>query len=281
LDAIFVKQDTGTFRDHEVNQNFNAILKAAEGERKDLFLATASHFNTNAQYVEKDFWVCWVLNALFHNLPQKSPRLVFRGGTSLSKSFGLINRFSEDIDITVFRQDIGHPMSNEDIALLSGTKRRKELDAIKQDCARYVSNDLRSHLEGLAAIELPDADFKIEPDPDDGQTLLFWYPRSLTYEDDNYVRPTVKIESGAKSATHPCTITSVQPYVAQLVPNMNLIVNGINTIKPERTFWDKVIILHGLRQWFERKNELRHAGKRVSRHYYDIILLERSRAVFQ
>jgi len=251
-------------------KNFNAIFKATKAERQDLFLATASRLNTNAQYVEKDFWVCWILNALFYDMSQGSPRLVFRGGTSLSKSFGLIDRFSEDIDITVFRQDIGHAMSNEDMAALSGTKKRKALEAIKQDCAKYVSNDLCARLETLVTIALPDTDFKIEPDPDDGQTLLFWYPRSLAQDNDDYVRPVVKIEGGAKSATHPCVITSVQPYVAKLVPNINLTVDGINTIKPERTFWDKVIILHGLRQWFERKKQLRHAGKRVSRHYYDI-----------
>jgi hypothetical protein len=59
------------------------------------------------QNVEKDFWVCWTLDALFNGLAEDSPRLLFKGGTSLSKSFAVIDRFSEDIDITVFRSDLG------------------------------------------------------------------------------------------------------------------------------------------------------------------------------
>lgn len=60
------------------------------------------------------------------------------------------------------------------------------------------------------------------------------------------------------------------PYVAADLPDLNLAVPNVTTVQPERTFWDKVIILHGLRQWYDRRQELRHEGQRVSRHYYDI-----------
>jgi hypothetical protein len=59
-------------------------------------------------------------------------------------------------------------------------------------------------------------------------------------------------------------------YVAQDLPALDLTVSNVTTVKPERTFWDKVIILHGLRQWHDRRGELRHGGQRVSRHYYDV-----------
>ena len=90
-----------------MNDNFLEIISAKSGERRDLFLAAATRLGTTEQNVEKDFWVCWVLDALFHGLPPDGPRLLFKGGTSLSKAFGLISRFSEDIDITVFREDLG------------------------------------------------------------------------------------------------------------------------------------------------------------------------------
>jgi hypothetical protein len=71
--------------------------------------------------VEKDFWVCWTLNALYNQRPAGGPRLLFKGGTSLSKAYGLIRRFSEDIDITVFRDDLEEPASVEELEALSSS----------------------------------------------------------------------------------------------------------------------------------------------------------------
>lgn len=87
---------------------------------------------------------------------------------------------------------------------------------------------------------------------------------------DGYVRSTVKIEAGAKSALDPHAPTVVSPYVAGDLPDLDLRVVGITTVDPRRTFWDKVVILHGLRRWHDRRGQLRHGGQRVSRHYYDV-----------
>ena len=102
---------------------FIEIIRADPADRADLFLTTAQRLGTPLINVEKDFWVCWTLNTLYHRLPENGPRLLFKGGTSLSKAYGLINRFSEDIDITVFRDDLGHPSSTEEIVALSNKKR--------------------------------------------------------------------------------------------------------------------------------------------------------------
>jgi hypothetical protein len=111
---------------------------------------------------------------------------------------------------------------------------------------------------------------KLERDPDDadGQTLLLWYP-TATARTDDYIRSAVKIEAGAKSALDPHTSASVTPYVAADLSHLDLRVDNVITVEAERTFWDKVIILHGLRQWHDRRRVLRHGGQRVSRHYYD------------
>jgi predicted nucleotidyltransferase component of viral defense system len=98
--------------------------------------------------VEKDFWVCWTLDVLYHGIPPGSPRLLFKGGTSLSKAHGLIRRFPEDIDITVFREDLKQAASIEDMEKLSGKKRRAKLDAIRDACRAWVTGPLR---ESLAA----------------------------------------------------------------------------------------------------------------------------------
>src|SRR4051812_40526394 len=121
---------------------YKVILAADAATRRDLFLATAQRIGTSAQNIEKDFWVCWTLDLLFNYLPE-TPRLLFKGGTSLSKGFALIERFSEDIDVTVFRQDIGEPAEVEELARLSGKKREARLDAIRAACQHYINDELQ------------------------------------------------------------------------------------------------------------------------------------------
>jgi hypothetical protein len=254
-----------------LNPSFREVISASDVDRRDLFLGAAARLGTAVQNVEKDFWVCWTLDSLFNGLAVGGPRLLFKGGTSLSKAFGLISRFSEDIDITVFRDDLGQAADVADLIALSGKKRRARLDAIRTACQAFIAGPLTAQFTQLAASVIPEARFRLEPDPDDAdrQTLLFWYP-SVTATGGDYVRSAVKIESGAKSALDPHVAATVKPYVAQDVPGLDLVVTHVTTVKPERTFWDKVIILHGLRQWHDRHGELRHGGQRISRHYYDV-----------
>lgn len=254
-----------------MNPAYNTVITASDDERRGLFLATAARLGTAVQNVEKDFWVCWTLDALFNGLPASGPRLLFKGGTSLSKAFGLIPRFSEDIDITVFRDDLGQATDVAELDALSGKKRRARLDAIRTACQAYIAGPLMEQFTGVAASVIADARFRLELDPEDkdGQTILFWYP-AVTATTGDYIRSAVKIESGAKSALDPHVAATVMPYVADDLPDQDLSVANVTTVKAERTFWDKVMILHGLRQWYDRRAELRHGGQRVSRHYYDI-----------
>ena len=86
---------------------FATVLAASADDRRALCTTVGNRLGTVPQNIEKDFWVCWTLDALFNDLEAGGPRLLFKGGTSLSKGYGLISRFSEDIDIAVFREDIG------------------------------------------------------------------------------------------------------------------------------------------------------------------------------
>lgn len=254
-----------------MNPAFETVIAATDAERRDLFLGAAARLGTAVQNVEKDFWVCWTLDALFNGLEAGGPRLLFKGGTSLSKAFGLISRFSEDIDITVFRDDLGQGTDAADLDALSGKKRRARLQAILDACRAYVAGPLAAQFAHVAASVMREGRFRVESDRDDkdGQSLLFWYPAVAAASGD-YIRSAVKIEAGAKSALDPHVAASVAPYVTQDLPDLDLTVNNVITVKPERTFWDKVVILHGLRQWHDRRGELRHGGQRVSRHYYDL-----------
>jgi len=254
-----------------LNPAFHTVIAASDDERRDLFLGAAARLGTAVQNVEKDFWVCWALDVLFNGLEDGGPRLLFKGGTSLSKAFGLISRFSEDIDITVFRDDLGQGAKAADLDALSGRRRRARLDAIRDACQGYIAGPLTAQFIELASSVIPENRFRLEPDPDDkdGQSLLFWYP-AVTAAAGDYIRSAVKIEAGAKSALDPHAAATVTPYVTQDLPGLDLTVTNVITVNPERTFWDKVMILHGLRQWHDRRGELRHGGQRVSRHYYDV-----------
>jgi hypothetical protein len=265
-----------------MNAAFSTVIAASDDERRDLFLTTAQRLGTAVQNVEKDFWVCWTLDALFNGLAEDSPRLLFKGGTSLSKSFALIDRFSEDVDITVFRSDLGEGASVQDLEALSGKKRRARLDAIKEACQAFIGGNLLRDLREVAvaamtAGRVPEHRYRLELDTADvdQQTLLFWYPAATATAND-YVRSAVKIEGGAKSALDPNVTSAVEPYAAADLPNTDLTVGGITTVEAQRTFWDKVVILHGLRHWFDHRGQLRHSGQRISRHYYDVFRLLQS-----
>ncbi len=256
---------------------YEQVIGASDQDRTDLFLATAQRLGTPLGNVEKDFWVCWTLDVLYHRLPPNGPRLLFKGGTSLSKSYGLIQRFSEDIDVTVYRNDLGEGASVEELEALSGKKRQAKLDAIRDACRAYVTGPLRAELEehvrdataGAGSVTVDEAD-------PDGQTLLVAYPTVTSEDATAYVRPVVRIESGAKSALDPNRPATLRPYVADELPNLDLAVPAVTTIEPARTFWDKVVIAHGLRRWYERRGALRQEGQRISRHYYDLHCLLQS-----
>ena len=261
-----------------MNAAFDEILRADAQTRSGLFVATAQRLGTAPQNVEKDFWVCWTLDVLFNGLGE-GPRLLFKGGTSLSKAFGLIQRFSEDIDVTVFRDDLGLPASVEELAALSGKKRAAALDAIREACETYINGPLAQRLGAICTETCTRTGFEpnalhVKADAHDRQTLLLVYP-SVT-PTDAYIAKSVKIESGAKSALDPNSLQTITPYVDGDVPGIDLAVPGITVVDAERIFWDKVVILHGLRRWYEIRGQLRGNGQRISRHYYDLFRLLQS-----
>lgn len=133
------------------------LLSAPEQDRRDVFEATASRLDTLPVYVEKDLWVCIVLDMLYNRLPAGHPNLLFKGGTSLSKAFGLIDRFSEDIDIVVSRDGLGFSGDRDPAAVnaLSNKKRSALFEELRKACGAYISGKLQaalaSRLDEIAA----------------------------------------------------------------------------------------------------------------------------------
>ncbi len=240
-------------------------------ERRSAFCAEAQlRLGLPAASVEKDFWVCWTLKQLF-TLPDWGPHLTFKGGTSLSKGWKLIERLSEDIDIVVEREVLGFGGANSPETAPSKKQRRARLDALKAECQKRIHTGLQPALEARMRQALPGGlqwsltPATTEEDPD-GQTLLFNYPGTLAGT-AAYLRPVVKIEMGARSDIEPFASPLIRPYLAEAFPDtFEPSEFPVRALLPERTFWEKAMLLH--EETYRPAEKARKV--RLARHYYDL-----------
>ena len=258
-----------------MNGNLDAFLALPEQDRRDVFEEAASRLDTLPSYIEKDLWVCLVLDLLFNRLPDGHHRLLFKGGTSLSKAFGLIRRFSEDIDLVVYRDDLGFAGDHDPTVAgnLSKKKREALIEKLREACSSYILGDLTTEL--TAQIDQIAEGCRVAPDEDDPdrQTLLIEYPTLYLSGDVAYVAPRVRLEAGARSALDPALNRSIAPYVADDLPEQSFAVDNVRVIAPERTYWEKLLILHGLHCGYRDKHRLPTDKDRISRHYYDVAMI--------
>ncbi len=244
-------------------------------EREAVFLATAERLRTRPSNVEKDFWVCVVLDALFNGRPADAHGVVFKGGTSLSKVYGAISRFSEDVDLVVVRKDMGYEGTGDpagDESSLKGKPLVRALDKLKADCSAYVLGTMREDIAAALAT-LPVAT-TVDVDPHDPHqtTLLINYP-TLMDHGEGYNAPAVKIEAGARSAVFPDTIDTVTPYIADEIGEYDIVVRNVRSVTAQRTFLEKLTILHGLACRERDEGTKLNDRHKLSRHYYDVARL--------
>lgn len=245
------------------------FIGMSEKRRRLVCTETGAQLNLFEIAVEKDFWVCWTLGKLF-DLPEWGQHLTFKGGTSLSKCWNLIERFSEDIDIVIDRDalDFGGESAPEQAP--SKKQRTKRLKALKEACQQCISDQIRPTLIESISSDLPDTlEWSLEPDPDDPdkQTLLLLYPTAFP-EQTAYLRRAVKIEMGARSDTEPVAFVEITPYIREAFPEL-LAEPGsdVRAVRPERTFLEKAMLLHEETFRPEAKKKQRRS---MARHYYDL-----------
>jgi hypothetical protein len=196
--------------------------------------------------------------------------MIFKGGTSLSKGFGLISRFSEDIDIVVSPLGLWERGEVQGLGELKRKEQQAAFEELRSACERYVANELREHLQNEIANRGLRAD--VSQDDSDKQTLLIAYPSSYTAV-AGYVHPVVRVECGPRSAREPSRLANVEPLLVTAVRTTGLRTVDIPTIAPERTFWEKVLILHGHHCRFRDERVVPQERNRLSRHYYDVAML--------
>jgi predicted nucleotidyltransferase component of viral defense system len=252
----------------------NTFLKLPPDERRLAFQQVQSQLGLQAVSVEKDFWVCWTLRELF-TLPGVGDHLTFKGGTSLSKGWKLIQRFSEDIDIIVDKEVLGFGGDASPDKAPSKGKRKERLAALMEACRQWVQGTLQPAFRLRLHAAFGDTGWRLEVDPDmpDGQCLLFHYASVFPEDAAGYVRSIVKIELGARSDDWPHETKAIQPHVIELFPAFDSDATfPVRILAAERTFWEKACLLH--------EETYRPADKkrkpRMARHYYDLWCLLRA-----
>lgn len=244
-------------------KNVAALNRA---EREELFLVTAQETSIPEAMIEKDFWVCWTLDYLFHDSRWKE-HLAFKGGTSLSKCYDLIHRFSEDIDLILDWRLVGCER-DEPWAERSKNQQDKYNKAVDARTVTFLAETFAPQLEADFRSRLRD-DFVISIDLDDPQTVCFAYPRLFS---EGAILPMIRLEIGALAAWTPTQEAEITPFAAEQYPRIfQQPSTSLRTVSAERTFWEKVTILH--------KEAFRTNGRvppRYSRHYYDLWCMEQS-----
>lgn len=245
----------------------DAFLTLSADDQRAACQEAEARMRLRAASIEKDFWVCWTLREMFA-LPEWGSRLTFKGGTSLSKAWQLIDRFSEDIDMVIDRDFLGFGGEQSPERARSRKQQRRALDALRQAAQERIQESLRPALHRRIGEKLSASlAWRLEPDADDpdGQTLLFHYPTVFGTAD--YVPPRVKIELGARSDTDPAEKPEIEPYLSVAIPDLlGSSRFTVRAVAPRRTFWEKVMLLH--EETYRPAEKKRTA--RLSRHYYDV-----------
>ena len=252
----------------------NAFLQLPKAQRLLVFQQVDDAMGLQSVSLEKDFWVCWTLRELFR-LPGVGEHLTFKGGTSLSKAWKLIQRFSEDIDIIVDKEVLGFGGDDAPDKAPSNKQRKARLSRLMEVCKTWVQNTLQPGLSARLHAALGDTGWLLEVDPDmpDGQCLLFHYPSVFPLGAAGYVRPVVKIELGARSDDWPHEEKIIEPYVTEHFPALDPdAAFPVRVLAAERTFWEKACLLH--EETFRPADKPRKL--RMARHYYDLWCLLRA-----
>jgi nucleotidyltransferase AbiEii toxin of type IV toxin-antitoxin system len=240
-------------------------------ERDPYFVEVANRRRRSPLFVEKDFWVCFSLHIIF-STTDLADWLVFKGGTSLSKVFGAINRFSEDVDLSISPSWLGFAGQDSPDAARSHSKFDKRWKALNTECSAAVEARVQPILEQSIEDALgraPDGraylEFKLD-EQTNSPVLNFRYPTAARHE-QRYVNPQVKLELGSLTDQRPVGSHTVTPWVAEEFPAVFSAPScRVVALEMERTFWEKVTILHAE---YHRPAD-RPMRSRLSRHYYDV-----------
>ena len=232
-----------------------------EAERKNIFQQISNITGMTAFAVEKDWWVVQVLSIIFEM--EFAQHIIFKGGTSLSKAWKLINRFSEDVDLAIDRDYLG----------FGGELSKSQRTALRKAAGVFASGKFMESLqEAVSDKNLKDVRVKLmeaSESNQDPRIIEIYYPNVIPAL--GYLGPKVQVEIGCRSLREPFSIQTFGSLVDEYYPDSAFIQPPINvqTVNPERTLLEKIFLLH---EEFQRPEEKIRVN-RLSRHLYDIAKL--------
>ncbi len=237
-----------------------SFFSLSRADRKEALKAASARIGRPAYLLEKDVWVVWTLSALFQSTI--APVLTFKGGTSLSKAYSAINRFSEDIDLTCdIREFIPEIKAGESGIPATASMAKKWSDIIRKSLPGWITGKVKPIL--LEALRQSKLDAEFTNSGTDKEKLLVNYP-PLT-EGSGYVSPTVQLEFGARSTGEPHEKKLITCDMAAKMPELAFPEASPNVMSIERTFWEKATAVHVYCRQAEAPSV------RFSRHWYDLV----------
>jgi len=232
-------------------------------DRREILQTAASQLGQKATVLEKDIWVCWTLQTLF-SMPGDAHPIAFKGGTSLSKVYGAINRFSEDVDITLdyraFDDEDFDPLKEG----VSKTAVKKLSERLKRYVLQYAKDVISPYMVSQLK-RMPGRAYSIESN---GEEILVRYPSAIE-DGDIYLKSSILIELGGRNVIDPNERHTITPDISKLVPGLDLPSADVVVLSAERTFWEKVTLIH-----YEcNRHKFKVDAERLSRHWYDLYML--------
>jgi hypothetical protein len=214
--------------------------------------------------IEKDWWVVQTLSVIFDLPVGKS--LVFKGGTSLSKAWQLIGRFSEDVDLAIDREFLG----------FTGELNKTQRTKLRKAAGAYVSGSFMQNLkQGFEEKGIRNVKFEIieaSSSDQDPRIINILYPNLIAAP--GYMAPRVQVEIGCRSLIEPYSIQTFSSLVDEYYPDKTITQQPIQvpSVNPERTFLEKLFLLH---EEFQKTDEKIRVD-RLSRHLYDIFRIAKT-----
>lgn len=239
----------------------DAFLQLSKQDRRDALGVAADRSGRPTHLLEKDVWVVWALATLY--AAPLGEHLVFKGGTSLSKAYHVIRRFSEDVDLTYDIRAIAPDLVGENGEALPTTRSEEKRwsSEVRRRLPEWVANTVQPVIANAMATEGLAGTIHVEAD-----RLFIDYEPTAT--GSGYVAPSVMLEFGARSTGEPASLRDVGCDAAGLVDGLIFPTARPRVMHAERTFWEKATAIHV----FCLQERLR--GDRFARHWHDVARLD-------
>lgn len=243
----------------------NKFIELSDSQRKNVFESIANKVGLPSQVIEKDFWVTAILQTVFA-LPIAN-RLVFKGGTSLSKGWKLIERFSEDIDLAIDPMYLGAQAGDLTKKQIKKLRKASSLFVLEQLTPMICEKLEHQNLHSFITVD-------VQPNGEGDNTYpeprqIYIHYKSVFNEGLAYLRPDIVLEISARSLLEPTESIQVKSIIEENLPIAPLLNSSVHTSIPAKTFLEKAFLLHEL---FSIPGHGMIAGRK-SRHLYDLYMM--------